>query len=132
MCRDTLTDPVMNSGLSIFQIALLAGYAVGMACGQLLFKTAALQFAGEAPLVGRLLSLLQNGFFLSAIALYGALSVLWVWVLTFTPLSQGYPFVAIAFALTPVLGGLVFAEPLSVRLLIGLAVIIGGLYLVAG
>ena len=50
----------------------------------------------------------------------------------FTPLSRAYPFVAIAFALTPLLGGLVFAEPLSARLLIGLAVIVGGLYLVAG
>jgi multidrug transporter EmrE-like cation transporter len=122
----------MNSGLSLAQIALLAAYAVGMAGGQLLFKTAALQLPGEATLATRFVSLLQNGFFLGAVALYAALSVLWVWVLTFTPLSRAYPFVAIAFALTPVLGGLVFAEPLSARLLIGLVVIVGGLYLVAG
>ena len=80
----------------------------------------------------RLIGLLQNGYFLAAVALYAALSVLWVWVLTFTPLSRAYPFVAIAFALTPLLGGLVFAEPLSPRLLLGLAVILGGLYLVSG
>jgi drug/metabolite transporter (DMT)-like permease len=122
----------MNSGLSLAQIALLAAYVVGMAGGQLLFKTAALHLPGEAPLATRLVSLLQNGFFLGAVALYAALSVLWVWVLTFTPLSRAYPFVAIAFALTPVLGGLVFAEPLSARLLIGLVVIVGGLYLVVG
>lgn len=122
----------MNSGLSLAQVALLAAYAVGMAGGQLLFKTAALHLPGEAPLATRLVSLLQNEFFLGAVALYAALSVLWVWVLTFTPLSRAYPFVAIAFALTPVLGGLVFAEPLSARLLIGLVVIVGGLYLVAG
>ncbi|MGZ8321888.1 MAG: hypothetical protein ACXW3Q_08945 [Rhodoplanes sp.] len=118
--------------MSLSQIALLAAYAVGMAGGQLLFKTAALQLPGDGPLATRLASLLQNGFFLGAVALYAALSVLWVWVLTFTPLSRAYPFVAIAFALTPLLGGLVFAEPLSARLLIGLAVIVGGLYLVAG
>jgi multidrug transporter EmrE-like cation transporter len=122
----------MNSGLSLAQVALLAAYAVGMAGGQLLFKTAALHLPGEAPLATRLVSLLQNEFFLGAVALYAALSVLWVWVLTFTPLSRAYPFVAIDFALTPVLGGLVFAEPLSARLLIGLVVIVGGLYLVAG
>ena len=122
----------MTNGLSLTQIALLAAYAAGMAGGQLLFKTAALQVPGGAPLASRLIGLLQNGYFLAAVALYAALSVLWVWVLTFTPLSRAYPFVAIAFALTPLLGGLVFAEPLSPRLLLGLAVILGGLYLVSG
>jgi multidrug transporter EmrE-like cation transporter len=122
----------MSFRLSLGQIALLAGYAIGMAGGQLLFKAAAIQAAGDAPLAGRLLGLMQNGYFLGAIALYAALSVLWVWVLTFTPLSRAYPFVAIAFALTPVLGCILFGEPLSARLLIGLAVIVGGLFLVAG
>lgn len=122
----------MTNGLSVFQIVLLSVYALGMAGGQLLFKTAALQPAGDAPLSSRLLGLVANPAFLGAIALYGALSVLWVWVLTFTPLSRAYPFVAIAFALTPLLGALVFAEPLSARLLAGLAVIIVGLFLVAG
>lgn len=114
----------MTNKLSLGQIAVLAGYGIGMAGGQLLFKRATLQLPGEVPLANRLFSLLHNGFFLGAVAL----SV----VLTFTPLSPAYPFVAIAFALTPVLGALVFAEPLSIRLLIGLAVIVGGLYLVAG
>ena len=117
----------MTNKLSLGQIAVLAGYAIGMAGGQLLFKRATLQLPGEVPLANRLFSLLHNGFFLGAVALYAALSFL-----TFTPLSRAYPFVAIAFALTPVLGALVFAEPLSIRLLIGLAVIVGGLYLVAG
>lgn len=122
----------MTERLTLGQLALLAAYAVGMAGGQILFKTAALRLTGEGALGTRALSLVHNGYFLSAIALYGALSVLWVWVLTFTPLSRAYPFVAIAFALTPLLGGLVFSEPLSLRLLIGIAVIAGGLVLVAG
>jgi multidrug transporter EmrE-like cation transporter len=40
--------------------------------------------------------------------------------------------VAVAFALTPLLGALVFAEPLSTRLLVGIAVIACGLVLVVG
>lgn len=122
----------MTDRLTSGQILLLVAYAAGMAGGQLLFKMAALRVAGDAALGARLLGLMQNGFFLTAIVLYGALSVLWVWVLTFTPLSRAYPFVAIAFALTPLLGGLLFAEPLSTRLLIGIAVIACGLLLVAG
>jgi drug/metabolite transporter (DMT)-like permease len=122
----------MTDRLTAGQILLLLTYAVGMAGGQLLFKLAALRFAADASLVARLLALLQNGFFIAAVLLYGALSVLWVWVLSFTPLSRAYPFVAVAFALTPLIGGLLFAEPLSTRLLVGIAVIAGGLFLVVG
>ena len=122
----------MSDRLSITQIALLGAYAFGMAGGQLLFKAAALRLPAEVPFVERALGLLQNGAFIAALALYLALSVLWVWVLSFTPLSRAYPFVALAFVITPILGGLVFAEPISTRLMIGIAVIAFGLFLVAG
>jgi drug/metabolite transporter (DMT)-like permease len=52
--------------------------------------------------------------------------------LSFTPLSRAYPFVALAFALTPLLGGVFFAEPVSLRLLLGILFILAGLLLVAG
>jgi drug/metabolite transporter (DMT)-like permease len=124
-------DLAMTASLSVAQIALLAAYAVGMAGGQLLFKTAAVKLpAGELGV--RMLALATNGWFIAAIALYAGLSVLWVWVLTFTPLSRAYPFVAIAFALTPLVGALVFGEPLSLRLLVGIAVVAVGLVLIAG
>ena len=103
-----------------------------MAGGQLLFKAAALRYASEAPLGERLLSLVQNVYFLAAIALYVALTVLWVWILTFTPLSRAYPFVALAFAITPLLAAFVFGEAVTARLLIGIGFILGGLLLVAG
>ena len=67
-----------------------------------------------------------------AVLLYAALSVLWVWLLTFTPLSRAYPFVALAFALTPLLGIFIFGEPFSTRLAIGIALILCGLLFVAG
>jgi hypothetical protein len=92
-----------------------------MAAGQLLFKAAALRLGDGYPLSTRALLLLQNAPFIGAIVLYAALSVLWVWLLPFTPLSRAYPFVAVAFALTPVLGALVFA--LSARLWSEIAVI---------
>ncbi|HWL05727.1 MAG TPA: hypothetical protein VNQ99_12465 [Xanthobacteraceae bacterium] len=117
-------------GLSWTQIALLCSYAVGMAGGQLLFKAAA-QRVPAAGLVERLMGLALNGWFIAALVLYFALSLMWVWVLTFTPLSRAYPFVALAFAITPLLGGLVFAEPLSLRLLIGIAVIAIGIVILA-
>src|SRR5215475_3694602 len=73
-----------------------------------------------------------NGYFVAAVVLYGALSVLWVWLLSFTPLSRAYVFVALAFAATPLLAGLIFGEPISVRLMIGVALICCGLLFVTG
>jgi drug/metabolite transporter (DMT)-like permease len=118
--------------LSFAQIAILCAYAFGMAGGQILFKLAALRVSLERPLTEGVFALLQNGYFLSALAGYFALALIWVWILSFTPLSRAYPFVALAFALTPILSGMFLAEPLTTRLMIGIAVTLCGLLLVAG
>jgi drug/metabolite transporter (DMT)-like permease len=119
-----------NDRLTLTQIALLAAYAIGMSGGQILFKLAAVQLnstAGE-----RILALAYNFYFVGALVLYGALSVFWVWILTFTPLSRAYPFVALAFALTPALGAWLFGEAVSLRLIIGMLLILCGLFFVTG
>jgi drug/metabolite transporter (DMT)-like permease len=117
--------------LALSQIALLLAYAAGMAGGQFLFKAAALRYLPDGSVGERFLSIVLNSYFLGAVVLYGSLTVLWVWVLTFTPLSRAYPFVALAFAITPLLGGLVFGEPIAMRLVLGITLILGGLLLVA-
>jgi drug/metabolite transporter (DMT)-like permease len=122
----------MTARLSLTQIAVLLGYALGMTGGQMLFKLAALRLPQEGSIADRALGLLQNGYFLFALASYVILALVWVWILSFTPLSRAYPFVAFAFVLTPLLGGLMFGEALSVRLLAGIAAILLGLLLVAG
>lgn len=119
-----------NDRLTLSQMALLVAYAVGMTGGQLLFKMAALRYAEYAGGPGeRFLGLLLNLYFLAALALYAVLALLWVWILSFTPLSRAYPFVALAFALTPLLGGL-FGETISLRLVGGILFILCGLFLV--
>ncbi len=123
----------MNERLTVSQILVLTAYAIGMSCGQLLFKIAAMRPAiAHGTTVERLLGLLQNIPFLLALLLYAGFAILWVWILSFTPLSRAYPFVALAFALTPLLGGMFFAEPVSLRLLLGILFILAGLLLVAG
>jgi len=123
---------MMNDRLSFAQIALLIAYAGGMVGGQLLFKLASSRAAMEGPLGERLSAMMLNGFFVAAVLLYGALTVLWVWILNFTPLSRAYVFVALAFAVTPLLGGLLFEEPISARLIIGIVLICCGLLFVTG
>lgn len=123
---------IMNDRLSFAQIALLVAYAGGMVGGQILFKLSALKAAAEGPVGERLSAMMLNGYFAAAVLLYAALAVLWVWILNFTPLSRAYVFVALAFAVTPLLGGLLFAEPISVRLVIGIVLICCGLLFVTG
>jgi drug/metabolite transporter (DMT)-like permease len=122
----------MTDRLSMSQIAVLLAYAVAMTGGQLLFKTAALRGAGAGPLGERMAGFLLNGYFFIALILYAALAVTWVWILSFTPLTRAYPFVALAFALTPALASLVFAEPVSMRLLIGIVLVSCGIFFIAG
>lgn len=120
----------MSERLTLTQIMLLLGYAVAMAGGQLIFKLAANRATPDGSLTDRLFGLV-NPWFVLAVLLYAGLSVLWVWILTFTPLSRAYPFVALAFAITPVLGILIFAEAFSSKLLIGIGLILCGLFFVA-
>ena len=122
----------MNAQLSVTQIALLVAYAGGMAGGQLLFKMAATSAVPDTPLGQRFLAMTLNPYFAAAVLLYAALAVLWVWLLSFTPLSRAYVFVALAFAVTPLLGAFVFSEPIGVRLVIGIVLIFCGLLFIAG
>jgi drug/metabolite transporter (DMT)-like permease len=118
--------------LTFSQILLLTAYAVGMTAGQLLFKMAANSYAiSDGGAGGRLWGLFYNLYFLSALVLYAGFALLWVWILSFTPLSRAYPFVALAFALTPLLAGSLFGETISLRLIIGLLLILGGLFFVS-
>jgi drug/metabolite transporter (DMT)-like permease len=121
-----------NDRLTLSQVVLLGTYAVGMSCGQVLFKMAAQRFPTRAAVGEQLTSLLGNTYFFVAFAFYSALALCWVWILTFTPLSRAYPFVALAFAITPMLGGLLFDEPINLRLAFGIAAIVLGLVLVVG
>jgi drug/metabolite transporter (DMT)-like permease len=48
------------------------------------------------------------------------------------PVVAANPFVALAFAITPMLGGWLFDKPINLRLGFGIAAIIFGLVLVVG
>ena len=121
----------MNQHLSVTQIILLCGYAVGMAGGQMLFKLASLRLSAESTSVERVISLLHNFMFLGALVVYLGLSALWVSILKFVPLSQAYPFVALSFGIVPILSHFAFAEPVSGRLILGIIIVLFGLVLVA-
>jgi drug/metabolite transporter (DMT)-like permease len=120
----------MERQLSLTTIGILLSYAVTLAGGQVLFKLAALRFSLASRWTDNVLSLLLNPYLVLAVLLYALLSVVWVWVLTFVPLSIAYPFVALTFVLTVASGALFFGEPVTARLVLGGLMIIGGLIVI--
>ena len=121
---------MMERQLSLATILILLTYSVALAGGQVLFKLAALRFAPAARWTDNVLSLALNPYLVVAVLLYALLSVVWVWVLTFVPLSIAYPFVALTFVLTVASGALLFGEPVTLRLVLGGLMIIAGLIVI--
>ena len=103
-------------------IVIMVLYSAGMACGQVLFKLAAMKTADAGPGAGMLAFV--NIYLAVGLVLYAGLTVLWVWLLRSVPLSKAYPFVALSFIFTPLLSRLVFGDTLNMNYF-------GGLFLIA-
>jgi drug/metabolite transporter (DMT)-like permease len=94
-----------------------------MSCGQVLFKASALRLRES----GSVWALFWSPHFISAVVLYAALTVVWVYILTGLQLSVAYPFVALSFVFTPLGAYLIFGETISGNYIVGLTLIVGGL-----
>jgi drug/metabolite transporter (DMT)-like permease len=115
------------TGMDAWKIGFLVLYALGMATGQILFKIAANGTGGTARFIP---ALITNPPFWVAVVLYGALTVLWVWLLTQVPLVYAYPFAVLAFVFTPLLAHLVLHEGVGLGYLFGSALLVGGLLVI--
>jgi drug/metabolite transporter (DMT)-like permease len=89
------------------RLLLLFAYPCLLGVGQLLFKLSVRNSSSS------MLEVLISPLFLFAVAFYGGLTVLWIWILKAVPLSRAYPFVALSFLITPLLGVVVLDEPLG-------------------
>jgi undecaprenyl phosphate-alpha-L-ara4N flippase subunit ArnE len=96
-----------------------------LAVGQMLFKSAAAQWRFDGWSWSTVSTLLSPAF-IAAFVLYAAVTVLWVAILREVPLSLAFPVYALSFLLVPLLAHFVGGEPLSMRTLIGGAVIVLG------
>jgi len=116
-----------GAGLGIGRVVGLLAVACVLAAGQLLFK-----LASERLVLGQGTAALLASFIsrpmLAALVLYAFATVLWVYLLHGIALSRAYPFIALAFALVPLLGSLVLGESPGMRYWLGLAIMLGGLY----
>ena len=93
--------------MNLFFAALTLLCVTGISLGQILFKRAAMQLPASPGLADWLL----NGWLLAALVLYGATTLLWVWILRHVPLHLAYPFMGLAFLMVPVLEWLLLQQP---------------------
>ncbi|MDL2267853.1 hypothetical protein LJC46_07710 [Desulfovibrio sp. OttesenSCG-928-G15] len=120
--------------MKIFHFVLLLIFALGMGIGQILFKVAAQRNAAILEEQGGLqgmLALASDGFFWIAAILYGVLTIYWVWLLSFLPLSRAYPATFFSLLFVTAGGVLFLHEPLNPLLLAGLFFLSLGILLVA-
>lgn len=115
-------------------ILVLLATSVITAASQILFKQATTVAGGDVSTtyVQRFLELLMMPSFLCALFLYGAAFILWIWLLSKNSLSILYPVgLSLNVILALVAARLYLHESITPLHLIGIAVIVIGIFLVA-
>ena len=110
------------------KIGALVLFAIALACGQILFKAAAQSIKGPIGFDAQTLAqLILNPYLLLSLAIYAFAALYWVLLLRDIELSRAYFVIALALVLVPLAGTILFREPFTARLVIGLIVILVGL-----
>ncbi len=103
-------------------------FTIVLAGGQVLFKQAARAVVGLPA--GRLIPVLvTTPAMWAAVVLYGAATLLWVWILARVPLSQAYPWSALGIVIVPLAAMLAFGEEVRPVFWLGAALVIAGILL---
>lgn len=104
-----------------YVIALMCVF--GIACGQILFKLSAISLKTTGSLFAK------PTFFLllSSFALYGVMTLAWIWVLQKSDLGKIYPLMALAFVIVPLGSHIMFGERFQSQYFVGVALIAAGI-----
>ena len=103
-------------------LVLLTMASFAAAAGQLLFKVGA---KGNTALIGFL-----NMPIAAGLCFYALGTGLWIYALSFEKLVNVYAFTALTFVMVYIGGVVILGERLSGMALIGVLVVLGGLYLI--
>lgn len=109
--------------MSLRMILLLLAGTLFAAAGQVMFKIGA---------TGReAISSFFNSWLLSGLVAYGLGTLLWIYALSKTRLTVVYPFTALTFVLVYLFGIFVLHEPTTGKALVGVTLVLGGLFLIS-
>ena len=109
--------------MSLRMILLLLASTLLAAMGQLLFRVGA---SGREAV-----SSFVNAWLLSGLFAYGLSTLLWIYALSKVRLTVVYPFTALTFVLVYLFGVLILHEPTTGKALAGVALVLGGLFLIS-
>lgn len=130
--EDKMTMPAQRSTNANLQSVglVLASVACG-AVGQLTLKAAmnslgSLQFSVEA-----LLRMATNPLLIMGVAIFAVSTLLWLFALAKADLSFAYPFLSLTYIAVLVGGAVLFREAVTPMRVIGFAVIVTGVWIVA-
>ncbi|WP_421783293.1 EamA family transporter [Kiloniella litopenaei] len=105
---------------------ILIIFTLIMSSGQMLFKKASLDINWDEGVYG-----LINPWLITAVVLYAAATLLWVWILRSVPLSFAYSFSALAFVIVPIAASFLFKESLGWQNIVGTIFIVLGISIIS-
>ena len=109
--------------MSLQMILLLFVGTVFAATGQVLFKLGA---SGREIILS-----FFNIWILSGLLAYALGTLLWIYALAKIKLTVVYPFTALTFVLVYLFGILILHEPTTIKALVGVVLVLGGLFLIS-
>jgi len=118
----------MTIGLVLLSIGLSTAAQILLKLGMNGVRAAGAAAPGIVP---QILAAAFSPWVIGGLAAYGASAVVWLLVLAKVDVSRAYPCVALGFALTVVVGHFMLGEPVSLMRIVGVAIIMGGVTLVA-
>ena len=86
-----------------------------------------LALAGQASPLASIQAIATSPAVLMGMACFGLSAVVWLFVLAKIPLSTAYPFIGVGIIITVIGGRFLFAEPVSLFKLFGIALVIVGI-----
>jgi multidrug transporter EmrE-like cation transporter len=119
--------------MSISTLSLILISVTLSAVAQILFKygVTSVGLSNEAGTFETAIAYLLTPGVIFGLALYGVGTILWLSVLARIDVSQAYPFVGVGFLLTAIFGVMLFGDHLSILRVVGMMIIVCGIYLVA-
>lgn len=125
----SLPNRPTNTNLQSIGLVLLS-VAFG-AVGQLVLKAAMNHLGGLQFSVDTLLKMATSPLLLLGIAIFGISTLLWLLALTKADLSFAYPFLSLTYIAVLIGGALLFHERVTLSRVLGFAVIVTGVWIVA-
>ena len=115
-------------GAILASVALSASAQVALKAGM---TAPSVQRALGGPALSMMLDVGRNPFVLLGLFLYAASMAVWLSVLAKVELSTAYPFVALGFVFTAILGRVIFHDTMSAAKIVGTALIASGVVVLA-